>query len=74
VGEVLKVMRELADEGRTMIVVTHEMSFARDVSSQVLFLHQGQIEEQGNPAELFMKPKSERLKQFLASSYIQVCN
>lgn len=66
VGEVLKVMRQLADEGRTMIVVTHEMSFARDVSSEVIFLHQGRIEEQGNPAEMFDNPKSERFRQFLA--------
>ncbi|MBY4675354.1 ABC transporter ATP-binding protein [Marinobacterium arenosum] len=69
VGEVLQVMRELAAEGRTMIVVTHEMAFARDVSSQVLFLHQGRIEEQGAPDQLFNAPRSERLQQFLASSY-----
>lgn len=49
VGEVLKVIRGLAEEGRTMIVVTHEMAFAREVSSQAIFLHQGQIEEQGDP-------------------------
>lgn len=69
VGEVLKVMRDLAEEGRTMVVVTHEMSFARDVSSQVLFLHQGRIEEQGHPQVLFENPKSDRLKQFLANCY-----
>lgn len=69
VGEVLQVMRDLADEGRTMIVVTHEMAFARDVSSEVLFLHQGRVEEQGSPQELFGNPKSERLQQFLACSY-----
>jgi len=69
VGEVLRVMQGLADEGRTMIVVTHEMGFARDVSSQVLFLHQGRIEEQGPPGEVFDNPKSERMKQFLAPTY-----
>ncbi|MDW1951234.1 ATP-binding cassette domain-containing protein, partial [Vibrio sp. 812(2023)] len=53
VGEVLGVMRDLADEGRTMLVVTHEMAFARDVSNHVMFLHQGLVEEQGNPAKLF---------------------
>jgi histidine transport system ATP-binding protein len=68
VGEVLKVMQQLATEGRTMIVVTHEMSFARNVSTHVIFLHQGKIEEEGPPAELFGNPKSERLKQFLAGS------
>jgi len=65
VGEVLRVMRQLAEEGRTMIVVTHEMGFAREVASEVIFLHQGRIEEQGPPAELFGNPKSERMKQFL---------
>jgi len=69
VGEVLQVMQSLAEEGRTMIVVTHEMAFARDVSSRVLFLHQGQVEEEGPPDQLFRNPKSERLQQFLASSY-----
>ncbi len=68
VGEVLKVIRELADEGRTMIVVTHEMGFAREVSSQAIFLHEGRIEEQASPEELFGSPKSERCRQFLASS------
>ncbi|MEW7008999.1 MULTISPECIES: ABC transporter ATP-binding protein [unclassified Lentilitoribacter] len=69
VGEVLKVMQDLANEGRTMIVVTHEMGFARDVSNRVLFLHQGKIEEEGTPEEVFNNPKSERCKEFLASSY-----
>jgi ABC-type histidine transport system ATPase subunit len=69
VAEVLKVMRQLAAEGRTMIVVTHEMTFAREVSSKVVFLHQGMIEEQGTPEEVFQNPKSERCRQFLASSY-----
>lgn len=68
VGEVLKVMHQLAMEGRTMIIATHEMSFARNVSSQVIFLHQGKIEEEGHPADVFEKPKSERLRQFLAGS------
>jgi ABC-type histidine transport system ATPase subunit len=68
VGEVLKVMRQLADEGRTMIVVTHEMGFAREVSSTVMFLHQGLVEEIGTPKEVFENPKSERCRAFLASS------
>ena len=68
VGEVLKVMRELASEGRTMIVVTHEMGFAREVSGEVIFLHDGRVEEQNTPRELFENPKSERCRQFLASS------
>jgi ABC-type histidine transport system ATPase subunit len=61
------VMRQLADEGRTMIVVTHEMGFAREVATEVLFLHQGRVEEQGPPSQLFKNPKSERCRQFLAS-------
>jgi len=66
VGEVLAVMRELAAEGRTMLVVTHEMGFAREVASQVLFLHQGRVEESGVPAEVLQNPRSERLRQFLS--------
>ncbi|MDE2383710.1 MAG: ABC transporter ATP-binding protein [Alphaproteobacteria bacterium] len=66
VGEVLKVIRDLAQEGRTMILVTHEMKFARDVSSHVIFLHQGRIEEEGTPAQVFASPKSLRCKQFVA--------
>ncbi|KXS37573.1 ATP-binding cassette domain-containing protein [Modicisalibacter tunisiensis] len=69
VGDVLKVMRDLADEGRTMIVVTHEMGFARDVSSQVIYLHQGQVEEAGPPDQVLGNPRSERLKQFLAPKF-----
>ena len=69
VGEVLKVMRSLAEEGRTMLVVTHEMAFARDVSNQVLFLHQGVVEEKGSPKKVFENPDSERMKQFLAPKY-----
>ncbi|MCB1620984.1 MAG: ATP-binding cassette domain-containing protein [Thiothrix sp.] len=71
VGEVLTVMRRLAEDGMTMIVVTHEMAFARDVCSHAIFLHQGLIEEQGRPAELFGNPQSERLQQFLANTSIQ---
>ena len=67
VGEVLRVMRSLADEGRTMMIVTHEMGFAREVSSHAIFLHGGRIEEEGAPEELFGNPSSERCRQFLAS-------
>jgi octopine/nopaline transport system ATP-binding protein len=66
VGEVLRVMRSLAEEGRTMLVVTHEMAFARDVSSRVMFLHQGRVEAEGTPAELFGGSKSERFRQFIS--------
>lgn len=69
VGEVLGVMQDLAQEGRTMLVVTHEMAFARDVSNQVMFLHQGLVEEQGCPSKLFTNPESERLQQFISSIY-----
>lgn len=65
VGEVLQVMRNLADEGRTMVVVTHEMGFAREVSSKVIYLHQGNIEEQGSPSKVFYSPESERFATFL---------
>ncbi len=68
VGEVLRVMRKLAEEGRTMLVVTHEMGFAREVSDQVMFLHAGQVEEYGPPQEVFGNPKSERFRQFLAGT------
>ena len=68
IKEVLDVMIELAHEGITMIVVTHEMGFAREVSSKVIFLDQGCIEEEGTPIDLFNKPQSPRLKQFLASN------
>ena len=66
VGEVLRVMRALAEEGRTMLVVTHEMSFARDVSTRVMFLHQGLVEAEGPPNELFHDLKSERFRQFIS--------
>jgi ABC-type polar amino acid transport system ATPase subunit len=65
VGEVLKVMRDLAYEGRTMVVVTHEMQFARDVSDRVVFISDGVIVEQGDPQELFKQPRHERTKLFL---------
>ncbi|WP_433741182.1 ABC transporter ATP-binding protein [Pseudomonas putida] len=65
VGEVLKVIQALAEEGRTMLMVTHEMGFARQVSSQVMFLHQGRVEEQGD-ATILDRPTSERLQQFLS--------
>lgn len=65
VGEVLTVIRDLAAEGRTMLLVTHEMKFAREVATHVVYLFEGRIEEQGPPAELFGNPKSARLKQFL---------
>ncbi|MFJ3482056.1 ABC transporter ATP-binding protein [Pseudomonas sp. NPDC090202] len=68
VGEVLKVIQGLAEEGRTMILVTHEMGFARKVANQVVFLHQGQIEEIGHPDDVLGNPKSERLKQFLSGN------
>ena len=66
VGEVLRVMQALAQEGRTMVVVTHEMGFAREVSSEVMFLHQGRVEEQGAPQHILLQPRSERLQQFLS--------
>jgi glutamate transport system ATP-binding protein len=68
VGEVLRIMQKLAEEGKTMVVVTHEMEFARHVSNHVIFLHKGLIEEQGPPAELFGNPKSPRLQQFLSGA------
>lgn len=68
VTEVLRVMQTLAQEGRTMVVVTHEMGFAREVANQLIFLHKGQIEEQGLPREVLAHPKSERLAQFLSGS------
>jgi polar amino acid transport system ATP-binding protein len=65
VGEVLKVIADLAKEGRTMVLVTHEMKFARQVATHVVYLYNGQVEEEGPPEDLFGAPKSERLKQFL---------
>ncbi len=66
VGEVLRVIRDLANEGRTMILVTHEMKFARDVSSHVIYLHKGVVEEEGPPSQVFGAPKSARCKQFVS--------
>lgn len=66
VGEVLSVMKELAEEGMTMVVVTHEIGFAREVASRVLFMDQGQIVEQGTPEEIFGAPKHPRLQEFLS--------
>ena len=68
VGDVLKVIRDLADEGRTMLLVTHEMKFARDVSSRVMFLHQGRVEEEGPPEQVFGAPTSARCREFTSSS------
>ena len=67
VGEVLKVMQDLAEEGMTMIVVTHEMGFAREVSNHLIFLEGGYIVEEGDPKEIFAHPKNERTRQFLSS-------
>ena len=65
VGEVLNVMKELAEEGMTMVVVTHEMGFAREVSDRVIFIDQGIIQEENEPKEFFANPKNARLKDFL---------
>ncbi len=67
VGEVLRVMRRLAEEGRTMILVTHEIGFAREVSNKVVFLHDGRVEEEGSPAQVLENPASERCRRFLAA-------
>ena len=67
VGEVLEVMKDLAKYGMTMVVVTHEMGFAREVADRVIFMNDGYIEEEGTPQEIFQNPQSERLKQFLKS-------
>lgn len=64
VGEVLKVIRDLAEEGRTMLLVTHEMRFARDVSNHVMFLHQGRVEEEGSPQQVFNNPVNARTREF----------
>ncbi|MGV0817219.1 ABC transporter ATP-binding protein [Martelella sp. AMO21009] len=68
VGEVLAVMRSLAEEGRTMLLVTHEIAFARDVATRVVFLHEGVIEEDGPTEEVFNNPKSDRFRQFISKS------
>ncbi|OQC13372.1 MAG: Glutamine transport ATP-binding protein GlnQ [Alphaproteobacteria bacterium ADurb.Bin100] len=67
VGEVLRVVESLAEEGMTLLMVTHEMSFARKVSDRVIFMHQGRVHEIGTPAELFGNPQTAELKQFLSS-------
>jgi octopine/nopaline transport system ATP-binding protein len=67
VGEVLRVIRQLAREGRTMLIVTHEMGFAREVSNRAIFLHQGRVEEEGPPAQVLGEPRSERCRQFIQS-------
>jgi len=67
VGEVLRVIQRLAEEGRTMIIATHEMGFAREVSSHVIFLHDGRVEDEGSPAYIFGSPRSSRCRQFLAA-------
>ena len=66
VGEVLELMKQLAREGMTMVVVTHEMGFAKEVASRVIFMDEGQIKEQGSPKEFFGNPKDERLREFLS--------
>lgn len=69
VGEVLAVMKELAQEGMTMVIVTHEMGFAREVADKVMFLDQGVIVESGPPGQIFESPKEERTRQFLRQVY-----
>ena len=66
VGEVLAVMQELAEDGMTMVVVTHEMGFAREVANRVMFINDGVIQEEGTPQEIFGNPKSQRLQEFLS--------
>jgi octopine/nopaline transport system ATP-binding protein len=68
VGEVLAVMRALAKEGRTMLLVTHEIAFARDVATRIVFLHEGVIEEDGPTEEVFRNPKSERFRKFISNT------
>lgn len=69
VGEVLRVIRALAQEGRTMLIVTHELRFAREVSTRTIFLHEGRVEEEGPPDQVLVAPSSERCRQFIASHY-----
>ena len=66
VGEVLELMKELADTGMTMVVVTHEMGFAREVATRAIFIDEGKIMEENKPAEFFASPKNPRLKDFLS--------
>lgn len=70
-AEVVRVIKALATEGRTMIIVTHDMKLAADVGDHIIFLHQGRIEEEGTPGEVFGNPKSERLRQFLSATTAQ---
>ncbi|MBR7944024.1 ABC transporter ATP-binding protein [Burkholderia cenocepacia] len=74
VGEVLRVMRSLAEEGRTMLVVTHEMGFARHVSNRVMFLHQGEVDTDGTPDDVFGGQTSERFRQFVSSHHDRTAN
>ena len=67
IGEVLSVIRDLAKEGRTMLLVTHEMKFAREVANQIIFLNNGIVEEAGDPESLFRSPESMNLKRFISS-------
>lgn len=69
VGEVLKVMEDMASRGMTMILVTHEMAFARDVATKIVFMHQGRVWEEGPPSELFSSPKTPELKSFIGSNH-----
>ena len=66
IGEVLDLMKELANEGMTMVIVTHEMGFAREVADRIIFMADGVIKEEGTPSEVFDNPKDERLKEFLS--------
>ena len=66
VGEVLQLMKDLADEGMTMVVVTHEMGFAKEIASKVIFMDQGVIAEAGTPEQIFNNPQNERTKEFLS--------
>ena len=70
VGEVLELMKQLAREGMTMVVVTHEMGFAKEVGSRVIFIDAGQIKEQAKPEEFFENPKDPRLKEFLSYNFL----
>jgi ABC-type histidine transport system ATPase subunit len=72
VGEVLRVIRDLAEEGRTMLIVTHEIGFAREVANQVIFLHDGRVEEQGPPEKVIDNPDSENCRAFLSMDLDQV--
>jgi ABC-type histidine transport system ATPase subunit len=67
VGEVLRVIRAIAEERRTMLLVTHEIRFAREVANRVVFLHRGEVEEDGPPGEVLQNPRSERCRQFISS-------